>query len=67
MNLFQILTILEKLGYDRYRLEGDPLGWPEKITCLLFKLEKSEPDIVVTASYGLQALRLSVRRARHKN
>lgn len=66
MNLFQTLTMLEILGYDRYRLEGDSLGWPEKTTRSLFKPGKSEPDIVATGPYGLQALRLSPMRAREK-
>lgn len=66
VNLFQIFTVLERLGYDRYILDGNPLGWPLAITCSLFKPEESEPSIVVTASYGLQALRQAAKTALRK-
>lgn len=66
MNLSQILTLLELLGYDRYRLEGNPLGWPPKIICSIFKSGEIEPDVTVVAPYELQALRVALRQAREK-
>ena len=62
MDLYQIFCELSRLGYDRYSLEGDLLG--TDVICSLFMPNMETPDIVVIASYGLQALRIAVRRAR---
>ena len=62
MNLHKIFSELDRLGYDRYRLDGDPLG--TDITCSLFKPGMETPDVIVTASCGLQSLRSAVNRVR---
>lgn len=61
MNLTQIFNTLSAFDYDRYRLDGDPLG--TRLTCNLFKLEDTEPSVVVVNTTVKGSLETAVKLA----
>jgi hypothetical protein len=65
----QIFDELLRLGYDRYRFDGDPnpLAGQPKITCNLFLPDDVEPSISVTSTYALDALRNALRLAQQQS
>ncbi len=64
MNLRQIFNALDALGYDRYRIDGDPLR--TRLTCNLFKLEDTEPSIIATNTTVKGSLETAVKMAWRK-
>lgn len=55
MNLCQILVVMERLGYARYRIDGDLLS--RQIVCSLFKPGRSDPSISGDGASYLDAMR----------
>lgn len=63
-SVYQMMSQLQKMGYDRYRLDGNPLEG--NIICYLFRLNKTEHTIEAGGRCGLEAMTTAVRLARIK-
>lgn len=62
MNLNQIFIALERLGYDRFAILGNPLG--VNLKCELFKPGRVEPTVSAWGSTYKQSLENATRSAR---